>query len=623
MSTAKWACFLVIFSIVLFGLSLVAAPPRPAVATDSKAQKDTANNSQPTPDGEPAEEEEPSEELAPAAVQMDVSHVPPLIQALYQATRETKEDKILDRLAAAKNLVPTADLKATDAQGRTALHWVVFGSSYNIKPKVLVAYEDIANDLIVRGIEINKEDVYQDTALDYLLYSPTFEMQTLLIEHGATSGFLAASFQYLKQTSQCNGDKKPATFPASTRADLKPGLTLSLRLDTPVYSDRSRTGDPIRATVTYPLCKSGENIACDKGELLVPPGTKVNGTILFAQKAPNKYTRPRLVLDFSSVLHENDQRSALYAHVLNVDNARETVQNNEIFGIVQPHASKKLSIAFIALGSANPIAGYAIKGVQTVYGLSLRREIVYPAGTDLQVQIVRYSILKQKQAWPGWKLLPVDAQLEQLVRNAPMRTTATNQVPSDPTNLMVIGSEKEVVSAFREAGWIEASDLNVKSALKTATATLRQTGYSEAPMSTLLLQGKPPDLVFQKSLNTFAKRHHLRIWQLKSTYKGRAVWVSAATHDIATSNERAGTKWSHRIDPHIDRERDWVISDLLFIGSGASYANVSRPKAPKKLENATGDDILTDGEMSVVELTQGRVPTENEPTPTLTTRPTR
>jgi hypothetical protein len=306
-----------------------------------------------------------------------------------------------------------------------------------------------------------------------------------------------------------------------------------------------------------------------------------------------------------------------------VDNARETVQNNEILGIVQPHASKKFSIAFMALGAANPVAGYAVRGVQTVYGLSLRREIVYPPGTDLQAQIVRYSILKQKEAWPGWQELKVNSQLEHLVRSAPMRTTATNQVPSDPTNLMFIGSEKEVVSAFSEAGWIPASDLNVKSALKTATATLRQTGYSEGPMSTLLLHGKPPDLVFQKSLNTFAKRHHLRIWQIKQTYEGRAVWVAAATHDIATSNERGGTKWSHRIDPHIDRERDWVVSDLLFIGSAASYADVSRPNAPTKLGNATGDNILTDGKMSVVELTQGRVPTENEPAPTLSTRPTK
>ena len=606
--------------------SLCAIPlmaDKPGAKPSAQLQADTATSSTATLDGQPAEEDEPSEELAPAAVQMDVSKVPQLIQALYQATRETKENQILDRLATAKSLIATADLKTTDDQGRTALHWAVFGSSYNIKPRVLVAYADIANDLIQRGIEINKEDVYQDTALDYLLYSPTFEMQTLLIEHGATSGFLAASYQYFKQMLQCSGDKDLSKIPVSSNADLKPGLTLSLRLDTPVYSDRSRTGDPITATVSYPLCKSGENISCEQGELLIPPGTKVNGTVLFAQKAPNKYTRPRLVLDFSNVVHREDLYSPLYAHVLAVDNARETVQNNEILGIVQPHASKKFSIAFMALGAANPLAGYAVRGVQTVYGLSLRREIVYPPGTDLQAQIVRYSILKQKEAWPGWQELTVNSQLEHLVRSAPMRTTATNQVPSDPTNLMFIGSEKEVVSAFSEAGWIPASDLNVKSALKTATATLRQTGYSEGPMSTLLLHGKPPDLVFQKSLNTFAKRHHLRIWQIKPTYEGRAVWVAAATHDIATSNERGGTKWSHRIDPHIDRERDWVVSDLLFIGSAASYADVSRPNAPTKLGNATGDNILTDGKMSVVELTQGRVPTENEPAPTLSTRPTK
>ena len=120
-----------------------------------------------------------------------------------------------------------------------------------------------------------------------------------------------------------------------------PGHTLSLRLDGPVYSDRSRTGDPITATVTYPLCKSGEDISCPDGELVVPPGAKVNGTILFATKAPDKYSRPRLVLDFSNILHKDGTKSPLYARVIDVDNARETVRNNEILGIVQPHAGKK------------------------------------------------------------------------------------------------------------------------------------------------------------------------------------------------------------------------------------------------------------------------------------------
>jgi hypothetical protein len=250
----------------------------------------------------------------------------------------------------------------------------------------------------------------------------------------------------------------------------------------------------------------------------------------------------------------------------------------------------------------HPIAGYTIKGVQAVYGLSVRREVLFPAGTDLQLQIVGPSMLKQKEAWPGWPTMTVDSKLQELVAAAPLRTHAKDKTPSDITNLMFIGSRQQLLAAFGEAGWFEADDLNVRSAAKTVGATIRQTGYSTAPVSTLMIDGRPPDLAFQKSLNTFAKRHHLRIWKQAAMYNGREVWVGAATHDIAISRARAGTKWSHRIDPHIDRERDWVETDLLYIGTARAYADLDRPAVPKKAANATGDQILTDGKMSVLEL---------------------
>jgi len=66
-----------------------------------------------------------------------------------------------------------------------------------------------------------------------------------------------------------------ASVAQSRKADLAPGQTLSVRLSGPVYSEHSRTGDPVEATVTYPLCKSGENISCPKDELVLAPGTKV------------------------------------------------------------------------------------------------------------------------------------------------------------------------------------------------------------------------------------------------------------------------------------------------------------------------------------------------------------
>jgi hypothetical protein len=579
--------------------------PRQSRSTGEQRLQSEASSSN---DPGTTDEEPQDETLAPAAVQLDVSQASPLIRALYQATRETKDGPILDRLAEAKRLVAgKADITAVDAQGRTALHWAVFGSSYTRKPAILVAYEEIADALIGRGVEINREDMYNDTALDYMLYSPNFEMQTLLLEHGASSGFLQAFSQLPNAPDGIGPNPRLSTASSRTQADLAPGKTIDVRLDVPLDSDRSRTGDPVTGTITYPLCKDGEAIACKEGELLLAPGTKVNGTVLFAQKAPDKYWRPLLVVDFSNIVHRDGTQSPLYARVLSVDDARETVRNNEILGIVQPHASRKVSVAMAAAGAVNPIAGYTIKGVQAVYGLSVRREIHFPTGTDLQLQIVGPSTLKRRDPWSGWPAMTIDADLRALVDAAPLRTHTKSKTPSDITNLMFLGSRKQLVAAFEEAGWFEAEDLGVGSAAKTVAATIRDAGYASAPVSLLMINGQPPDLAFQKSLNTFAKRHHLRIWKQPTTYKGREVWVGAATHDIAISKARGGTKWSHRIDPHIDRERDWVETDLLFIGTAVGYVDVDRPAAPKQAMNASGDQLVTDGKMTVVELSGHKV----------------
>jgi Ni/Co efflux regulator RcnB len=594
------------------------AQTKPAAPKTTQKGPPDADNAKTDAD----DEETPNDELEEAAVKIDVSHSSPLIQKLYQATRDTKEQDILARLTEAKKiLVDGADVKATDQYGRTALHWTVFGSSYNTKPSIIVSYEEIADQLIQKGVDINHEDIYNDTALDYLIYSPNFEIQTLLIEHGATSGFLIATFQYVRDEMGSLPKNVSEGMAKAMQADLAPGQTLSIRLNGPVYSEHSRTGDPVEGTVTYPLCKDGENITCPAGQLVVPPGTKVEATILFAQKAPNKYSRPRLVLDFSNIIHADGTRTPLYARVIDVDNARETVRNNEILGIVQPHASTKTGYVLAGLGMINPIAGYTIKGVSAVYGLSLRREILFPAGTDLQVQVVRPSMLKKRDTWSGWPVLSVDDKLQAIVKAAPTRVYTKDNKPSDLTNLMFIGSQQQLEAAFQEAGWFETDSLSMGSALKTVGATIRSAGYQQAPVSLLTINGKPPDLIFQKSLDTFAKRHHIRIWKQPVAWQGHDVWVGAATHDIDISTARAKTKWGHRIDPHVDREREWIETDLLYAGTATSYALVDRPHVPKTTANGTGDVITTDGQLSIVELGTTKPNILNPSTPTLQTRP--
>lgn len=208
--------------------------------------------------------------------------------------------------------------------------------------------------------------------------------------------------------------------------------------------------------------------------------------------------------------------------------------------------------------------------------------------------------------------MTVTPELQNIVQHAPLRTMTTNKTPSDLTNLVFIGTEKQLLAAFDEAGWYKTDTLGVGSGLKVAQATIRQSGYQTGPASLLTLNGQPPDYVFQKGLDTFAKRHHVRIWKLQETYQGEEVWIGAATHDIANASSRKGTKWSHRIDPHIDRERDWIQTDLLYNEMASGYAYVARPHAPAKTTNGTGDEMLTDGEVAVLLL--GAPKTPNRPT---------
>ncbi|HOK47414.1 MAG TPA: LssY C-terminal domain-containing protein, partial [Bryobacteraceae bacterium] len=56
----------------------------------------------------------------------------------------------------------------------------------------------------------------------------------------------------------------------------------------------------------------------------------------------------------------------------------------------------------------------------------------------------------------------------------------------------------------------------------------------------------------------------------------------------------------HKIDSQIDRERAKVVSDLLFAGSVQALSLVERPEVPQLSQNATGDNLETDGRMAVL-----------------------
>ncbi|HZL56439.1 MAG TPA: LssY C-terminal domain-containing protein, partial [Bryobacteraceae bacterium] len=196
---------------------------------------------------------------------------------------------------------------------------------------------------------------------------------------------------------------------------------------------------------------------------------------------------------------------------------------------------------------------------------------------------------------------PDQAALVGLVNRQPFRTIAAEPPrPSDMTNVMFIGTEAEVRSAFEKAGWSSAVRLSMESKLETARALIEDRGYKEGPMSVLLLDGHPPDFSLQKGNNTFAQRHHLRVFRRPGTFAGKPIWVCSSTHDTGIDYSDRDRTFIHRVDPKIDAERAKVVSDLLFTGLVRSLALVDRPEVPTDASNATGDVLQTDGRMAVL-----------------------
>jgi opacity protein-like surface antigen len=121
-------------------------------------------------------------------------------------------------------------------------------------------------------------------------------------------------------------------------------------------------------------------------------------------------------------------------------------------------------------------------------------------------------------------------------------------------------------------------------------------------MSTLLLGGQAPAYAYAKTLNTFSKRHHLRVWASSLSWDGETVWTSSSTHDTGIGFSKKNKTFIHLIDTHIDNERAKVVNDFIFTGCVSNVQLVARPWIPKDAKNGTGEDLITDGRVAVLQL---------------------
>ena len=116
-------------------------------------------------------------------------------------------------------------------------------------------------------------------------------------------------------------------------------------------------------------------------------------------------------------------------------------------------------------------------------------------------------------------------------------------------------------------------------------------------MNTLTLNGVPSDFVYQKSLDTVQKRHHVRLW--KDPYQAD-VWLGAAAEDIGFRFELM--HWTHSTAPNVDVERAKVVNDLAFTECLDAAGLVRRNSPELRQDPKGGRVIVTDTDIAVARL---------------------
>ncbi len=260
--------------------------------------------------------------------------------------------------------------------------------------------------------------------------------------------------------------------------------------------------------------------------------------------------------------------------------------------------------------------------------LGVHRDVVVPVGGRLSIGInqagddtgdgsykvqievyaadphAAYRVARQVKDIPG-----VDANLFSKI---PRRIADKEGNPGDMVNFLIIGSESAMQKTFTNAGWVKVDADVTGTVLRGILESISKESYLTMPMSMLYLFGRSQDYgwAHAEPIKVVASRNHLRIWKAPFDVAGQSLWVGAATHDIGFERDNRNDGITHKIDPDIDLERDYVEKTLVSTGLISEVAHVLPKDALKEAKTATGGSFHSDGRVLVLKLdaTAGKSP---------------
>lgn len=207
----------------------------------------------------------------------------------------------------------------------------------------------------------------------------------------------------------------------------------------------------------------------------------------------------------------------------------------------------------------------------------------------------------------------------EIVDKYPRRIQDAEGNLGDNTNFLIVGSERQILNAFQAAGWVEVDRTHEDAILAGVLAVLSKKAYVTLPMSELMLFGRVQDhgMAQADPIQVIAERHHFRIWKAPFQVDGHDIFIGAGTHDIGFDRDQRNNGVTHKIDPEIDKERDYIGASLRESGQVAKLEYVMPSNPSKEAVTATGATFRSDGRVLAIYLIPEQTPAaapESEPT---------
>ncbi|MGC1998968.1 MAG: LssY C-terminal domain-containing protein, partial [Candidatus Acidiferrales bacterium] len=204
-----------------------------------------------------------------------------------------------------------------------------------------------------------------------------------------------------------------------------------------------------------------------------------------------------------------------------------------------------------------------------------------------------------------------------LLREIPRRVSDPQGNPGDMVNILIVGTQDQVLKVFGAAGWVHVDSSVQDTVLNAITDSLEKKDYLTMPMSTLFLFHRAQDYGFAHAepVRVAMSRNHLRVWKSPYEVEGRPLWCIAATHDIGFERDERNksiTSVTHKIDPAIDGEREYVNDTLSSTGLVIQRTHVTPPNALTEAKTATGGTFHSDGRILILILKETPITTSTK-----------